>query len=522
MLISILLSKSALILIKPFMRLKYKKFLEGTKSPQSSQDIILTKLLKFYSDTKYANDFGLFESMSYQEFSKKMPITKYNNLYSYIQADKSCFGKNILGEKPVVWEKTSGSSGIAKNIPYTKKQLNTIKDTILIWIFDVISKNLSFKSGKVFFSLSPPFGETGEHTSSFENDSEYLPKIINFFFKDFFVIPPRIKKIKDPYLFKVYLGIYLLSERKLECFFIWSPTYLISLLEFIQENKNEIVSFWKLGGIEYNAHLFKLPAFDESFFNENWGNWRCIWPDLKFISCWKDGPAFSFAEKLESIFPESKLQGKGLISTEAIVTIPLFKTPDPIPLYDQVFFEFMSDSGEVFLLDQLKLGQTYEVIITNFCGLIRYNLGDEVKVESFFNKTPCLRFLGRSGHFSDLTGEKLGAIALQSILKSLLSKGDTAFVAPIVNPKPHYICFYDGHDEEFREKLELKLNDIFHYNQSRSLGQLGPIEIYHVKSGLKIYNDFFVSRGIMYGDIKFNCLIKDPKITIEILEFIKS
>jgi fumarylacetoacetase len=50
-----------------------------------------------------------------------------------------------------------------------------------------------------------------------------------------------------------------------------------------------------------------------------------LWPVLKVISCWGDGPAELACAELQRRFPRTLVQPKGLLATEAFVTIPFSK-----------------------------------------------------------------------------------------------------------------------------------------------------------------------------------------------------
>lgn len=493
-------------IIRPYLKLKLFSFKKSLKIVSIEQEKVFKKILAQYEGTQFGHDFKILKNWNYNDFVRNIPVQSYESLHSYIEKERLGENNSILRDPVQVWEKTSGSSGTSKNIPYTKSLLQTIHRAIIIWLADILSLKLNFQTGKVFFSLSPVVIKDAKHTSSFEDDSEYLPPLLNSLFSEFFVIPKEIKKIKEPHQFKLLLSQALLKEKDLETLFIWSPSYFLSLIDFMNENKQEV-----LEGLQRERR-------DEVRFL--WGSWDKVWTKMKFISCWADGSAKFFIPRLQSMFPQSFIQGKGLISTESPLTIPFSFAKAPIPLIKDIFFEFENSKGNIFRLHELQLHEEYEIIISNFSGLIRYRMGDLVRVEDFYEKTPCLSFQGRRGNLSDLTGEKLGEVAVQKILFNLLDKDENAFLAPKIDEPSYYICFYDGENESFSDLLEEALCEIFHYRQSRELGQLSSIRVIKVNSTINFYNDFYIKRGMMWGDIKYTSLIKSPEITSELLKMI--
>ena len=88
------------------------------------------------------------------------------------------------------------------------------------------------------------------------------------------------------------------------------------------------------------------------------------------------------------------LQGKGLLSTEAVITVPS-DCGDPQLSADSNFYEFRRDNGQIYLADELLSGETYSVIVTTNSGLYRYQTDDLVLCTGHTPEgLPQLRFAG--------------------------------------------------------------------------------------------------------------------------------
>src|SRR5690606_23717403 len=79
-----------------------------------------------------------------------------------------------------------------------------------------------------------------------------------------------------------------------------------------------------------------------------------IWPRLALLSCWADGPAARFADQLQARLPHVTLQPKGLLATEAMVSLPWLDDVDDTDGTDDAgavlavtshFLEFLDDAG---------------------------------------------------------------------------------------------------------------------------------------------------------------------------------
>ena len=92
-------------------------------------------------------------------------------------------------------------------------------------------------------------------------------------------------------------------------------------------------------------------------------------------------------------FPGVYIQGKGLLATEAPMTIPWFQVVGGVPLVEDVYFEFETDSGELLELHELALDHSYEVIISQAAGLCRYRMLTSSALSGFW-EDPNVRVFG--------------------------------------------------------------------------------------------------------------------------------
>jgi hypothetical protein len=174
---------------------------------------------------------------------------------------------------------------------------------------------------------------------------------------------------------------------------------------------------------------------------------------------------------LEELFPGVEIVGKGLLSTEAVTTIP-FKGRYPLS-YRSHFFEFEAEDSTIWPAWSLAQGKRYQVLQTTGGGLTRYRSGDWVRVEGFFGKVPCLEFSGRA-RVSDHFGEKLSEVFVQDILASerrfaVLGFEDEGYVLFLEETPDHSQC---------RDRVERALMESFTYKDCLELGQLRPLRLF--------------------------------------------
>ena len=199
------------------------------------------------------------------------------------------------------------------------------------------------------------------------------------------------------------------------------------------------------------------------------------------------------------------------------MTVPLVRAPGPVPLVDEIFFEFEEEDGKIHLLHELREGCSYELILSQKGGFLRYRMGDWVEVVGRYLGAPCLRFLGRANDVSDLVGEKLNAGFVQSALSRVFPSEDGfSFLVPLRREKgpSYYLCVTsESPAPGAAQVLEEALVEAHHYFQARKLGQLGPVKVATANGAREAYYDHFMSRGMKWGDIKFSPLLKSADET---------
>jgi hypothetical protein len=521
--------------LRVFFGISARRFVRALLDPEAAQERLLTELLERLAKTRYGESHGIHGGEGYEGFRSRIPITDYDGLAPWIEMTRKR-ERFVLSPEPVTsFEKTSGSSGIAKYVPYTRSLKRSYQRMFLLWSYDLLCRaKLPLRHGRLFMSVSPSLVTEGKSDSvdgvpvGFEDDSEYLNPLLRWLMRRYLVIPTDLKKIRDAHEYQRVLAAYLLADPDLEVISVWSPSYLTALLDFIASNRSELRRDLKRGEIWTQGLRFRLPPSGRPRAALLAGalEWRLLWPRLRLISCWTDHTASLLAPRLRELFPGVPIQGKGLLSTEAPMTIPWGEGPGCVPLLDEVFFELETQSGELFRLHEAELGATYAVILTQKGGLTRYRMGDLVKVVGFEGRTPRLEFRGRASQVSDLVGEKLNEVFVVSELRELLADW---VLAPEMTSVPGYRCWVDEtvlaclrdrSPQAVAAEVERRLCRSYQYLHARRMGQLRPIEVVPVARLRSRCLEFFESKGLKRGDIKEQALIRDVAVANALREWL--
>ncbi|HSE99146.1 MAG TPA: GH3 auxin-responsive promoter family protein, partial [Blastocatellia bacterium] len=454
----------------------------------------------------------------------------YDDIEEWIARQKNEEGNILVSERVLFYEKTSGSSGPAKYIPYTRSLRNSFNSMFAVWLCDLLDSGPAFETGKVFMTISPAFNreqKTGRGVRvGLEDDSEYLSEGFRQLLKPFLVLPAAIKRIQDPALFRRAVATLLLAEDRLEIISIWHPALLEIILDYIEANCDTLSEDLKRGSIDCcGVDLRFKPATGQrlALLARDRVEWREVWPHLKLISCWTGAHSATTARRVAERFRGVFIQGKGLLATEAPITLPLIEAGGFVPLPAEVFYEFLDDAGRIRLLHEVKAGREYEIILTQKGGLCRYRIGDRVRVTHRYRETPCMEFVGRADAVCDLAGEKLNERFVERCLEALLDES-TGFqtLLPVMSERGecYYVLLADrisSSADSIESALDEALCEAFHYRNARLLGQLGRVRAIEAPGARDLYYDYFVKKGMKLGDIKQSCLIRNPEDAASLL-----
>jgi hypothetical protein len=341
-------------------------------------------------------------------------------------------------------------------------------------------------------------------------------------------VPSSVRHVRDESTFWALTLLALLRRRDLRVISVWHPSFLellvgqatarwSELLDAVASGDSPWVSALPLAAQpEWRAQPDRTRAAElRRIGAEDWPRW---WPDLQVVSCWGEQAAASGYRRLAARLPHVLVQPKGLLATEAVVTVPV-RGALPLAITSH-FFEFRAlADGEIHRAHELERGAQYEVIVTNGAGLWRYALGDVVECTDVLLATPSLRFLGRIDNVSDLRGEKLSEPFVAECLRTLWPDADAPAIAVLRAVDDDTVGRYellfsaDGHAESadsLATRLDTALHANPHYALARRLGQLAAVRAVPVPADFaqQAMRGEAAARGGRLGDVKPRTLIR--------------
>jgi hypothetical protein len=506
-----------------------QRFRAALRDPLAAQHSRLASCLERNRGTAIGRELGFARILSegkegpglVEAFRARVPLMAYQDLEPFIRRIRAGEPGVLTRDAVERLTPSSGSATARKLLPFTRHLQREFGRAVDAWIADLHLVHPSAKRGRSYWSISPAIAQdrTGVVPIGFDEDSAYLGAARRALARAVVVAPDGVTQVTDPAAFRYVSLVFLVGAGDLRLISVWHPSFLTRLLDALPEWIGTIADDIAAGTLSPPAHVPPAvlaalrarlrPAPERARALRRLANLdpSRLWPRLAVVSCWQDGPARPHADHLAGLLPGVCLQGKGLIATEGIVSIP-FGGLHPLAVRSH-FLEFLDADDRSHLAHELEAGKQYQVVMTTGGGLYRYRLGDRIEVDGWIKRTPSIRFVGKDDCVSDLFGEKLTDRFVAQVLRTLFEGRPTprfAMVAPVALPGGlSYTLFVEtdvplpGLESAFERELRKNL----HYAWCVDMRQLLPGRVVRTRRGAdRAYVDACVARGQRLGDIK--------------------
>jgi len=222
------------------------------------------------------------------------------------------------------------------------------------------------------------------------------------------------------------------------------------------------------------------------------------WPNLGIISCWLSGSVGVWVDNVKPLFGSKPLYfDYGFGASEGKFNIPNKPNNSAgILAIHSAFYEFIpygENTNITLLAHELEIGKEYEMIITNFAGLYRYQMFDIIRVEGFYKNTPEIVFVSKSGDVGDLVGERLAGSVVSRVVEDIFAQLDVVIefaCAVTIQSPPHYIFCVETVNKEVdidlhvvAQKIDIEFRKEVGYNLMRRDNLLSNPELRLMKKG---------------------------------------
>jgi hypothetical protein len=493
---------------------RWKRQLARTPEVQAR---LLEVLLDLVRDTDFGRDYGLARIRTIEDLRKALPVAGYERVEPYIERMKR-------GEKGVLlppdtrihmFAMTSGTTGTPKYIPVTDFILKTYRHGWHVWGVHALDDHHDAFGTKILQLASRMDEQTTPSGIPAGAMSGFTAYVQHPLVRQLYVVPPEGSRAGSAAT-KYYLACRLgLQERRVMPMTA-NPSTLLSLAKTMDERKESLLRDVADGT------LAKDLAFEPDVRRSLEARLRpqrrrareleaCIrasghlypkdaW-DVPLINTWKGGTLTLYLRELPEYWGDAPIRDVGLIASEGRFSIPV-QTPGSAGVLEVIgtYFEFVPEEEidapqpRALLAHEVEIGRKYFIIITTPSGLVRYHIGDLVKVVGRMGLCPIIEFLNKGQHIANLTGEKITEFQVVSAVNTALDllhlEVHNYCLAPSWDKVPYYSLLVEESDLPAGRAVELAaavdkvlraLN--IEYETKRSSRRLRAIRVKTVPAG---------------------------------------
>ena len=214
-----------------------------------------------------------------------------------------------------------------------------------------------------------------------------------------------------------------------------------------------------------------------------------IWKNCGWLYGMGTGALSHYAARLRRyIGPEMPIHYLGYAATEALMAVPVeLDSFEYVILPHNGFFEFLPldapEGTRPLTISELKVGEEYELILTNLSGFYRYRIEDVVKVTGYYHQSPKITFCYRLNQIANISGEKINQLAFDEIVGNFSEEMKELFVGYSIYPDRttspgHYVLFIETKNQHSKEEEKL-YSEKFEEALCKGNVSVGPL----IKSG---------------------------------------
>jgi hypothetical protein len=514
-------------------------FLGALAWPERSQRRLLRGMLGGLPATRYGRANGADGHPFTRGDFLRLPLAVYEDLRPFVVAIQDGEADVLTAEPVIVLQPTSGTSAAPKLIPLTRGLQRQFGAALNPWMAALFICRPRLMLGRQYWCVSPNTPPRAARRSAvpvgFADDTAYLGRWPRRLARRLLVAPEELSRVADSAAFEFLTLLFLVAEENLRLLSVWHPSFLTVLLDALPGHAKALEACVRAGELPAGlavppeirpplaSRLRPDPDRADALARMNLSSpagIRRLWPHLQVISCWAGRDAEAWVARLREWFPGAAIQGKGLIATEGVVTIPWGLDGRFVCAVRSHVLEFVTPaSGRVSGCQDLEPGETYSVVITTAGGLWRYRLGDLVRVAGRYGRTPCLEFVRREGGVSDLCGEKLTLADAEAALEEARAVTGARFAFAMLVPEREGMAA--GYDllvqpppgtpvaglEAWASAVDESLQRNFHYLHARRLGQLRAVRARAISGDAdRQYRAHLLKLGARHGDVKYPAL----------------
>jgi hypothetical protein len=427
------------------------RFVAKTRDIEATQTQFLLKLLRAHQNTALGREFGLSDIKTVEQFRDRIPVLPYSSYEPYTK--RIAQGEqNVLTPDPVVYiNLTSGSTGKSKMVPVTRRYHNSLGRSNLAAIGFLIealrSQNQQNPSrklqlGKILLTNSALLqGRTS-------GGIDYGPVTVNTLrmgkalYKQLLVNPYETLEIADSLSRHYVCLLFALRNPSMRVLIANFPMQMLRTCTYLEKYAPDLIRDLKAGTIapwlklepviraklerNFSANRDRADRLQAILQAEGRLTPKLVWPDLSLVVTAMGGTSDFYLERFSNYFEDTPVFGGMYGTAEGNFGIyhDLNKEGGILAI-NSSFFEFIpkeqwdAEYPKTILPNEVKAGESYRILVSNYSGFYRYDIGDVVEVVGFYEQTPIIVFRYRRGGLLSSTTEKTTEFHATQVMQAL-------------------------------------------------------------------------------------------------------
>ncbi len=419
-------------------------FVKKTRYSEAVQEQFLRDLLLVHQNTELGRKYGLSEIKTIDSFREQIPILPYSS-YEPLMERIARGEQNILTAAPVVYlTLTSGSTGKKKLIPTTRRTQDIVRTATLtsMGFLSEALRERKLQFGKLLVTNSTQAWGRTSGGIEYGPSSAGVLRMDKRLYKQFFAHPYETIQAADSLTRHYICLLFALRERSMRGIIANFPMLILRTCNYLERYAEDLIQNLEKGTI---ASWLELEPELRASLERQWSSApscaaqlrkilnskgrltpKNAWPHLSFVATARGGTSDFYFERFPTYFSDTPGWGAVYSSAEGMFSIYHDLNNDSsILAIESGFFEFIpEDQWEVehpktLLAMEVKPGERYRILITNYGGFYRYDIGDVVEVIGFYETAPLIVFRYRRGGFISSTTEKTTEFHVTQVMQAL-------------------------------------------------------------------------------------------------------
>ena len=505
-------------------RLAYRRLLAAAAEPRAAQQKALARILRTLASTELGKSYGYAGIASPDELRRRVPVHDYETLRPHIARQIATGARALTATPPVMYARTSGTTGQPKLVPVTRDVIATLQHAQRVFSY-VQHRQLGAFPGRLLAIGGALREETLPDGTPVGSATGLIYATMSPWIRHKYVLPAEVFEIEDYELRYAVIARLAVQHRSLSMIATANPSTILRLFEQVQADRPALAADVAQGDSRLLARLApRIAQHVRRFLKSSPGQARVLaatgpvqlaqlWPRLRAVMTWLGAGSATAASHVRTLLPSGvRMVDAGYVASEVRGSVVVDAERGlALPLLEDVFFEFVPteawDAGEraTLLLHELEQGASYRVLVTTLGGLVRYDMNDIVRVTGEIGRTPTLAFVRKGRGVTSITGEKVTEDQVNLALADVARAAEVAvpfYVVVADAGAASYCAYVEGATEPQRvvalaAALDAKLAALnIEYASKRASGRLRPLRMVALRSGTsRAYREHCVRKG---------------------------